>query len=102
MIRMFCVFFPSLALAFYLWLGEPQSMVKFGGFVQGITLPVISGAALYLRYTRTDPRIAPNKLTDLCLWVAFGLMLLFGVKALWDKAMPAAAPKPAAAQVETK
>ena len=84
-IRFFCVFFPMLALAFYLWLGEPQSMVIFGGFVQGITLPVISGAALYLRYTRTDPRIAPNKLTDLCLWLAFGLICLFGVKAVWDK-----------------
>jgi Mn2+/Fe2+ NRAMP family transporter len=104
MIRIFCVFFPMLALTFYLWLGEPQSMVIFGGFVQGITLPVISGAALYLRYTRTDSRIAPNKLTDLCLWLAFGLMLLFGVKALWDKAAPLMQPpqkKAAAGQSRT-
>lgn len=88
MIRFFCVFFPTLALVFYLWLGEPQGMVTFGGFTQGITLPVISGAALYLRYKRTDARIAPSPLTDLFLWIAFGLIVLFGAKAMWDKTIP--------------
>jgi hypothetical protein len=44
--------------------------VNCGGFVQGITLPVISGAALYLRYFKTDRRISPVWWWDLLLWVA--------------------------------
>ncbi|MGQ0633227.1 MAG: Nramp family divalent metal transporter [Planctomycetaceae bacterium] len=86
MIRFFCVFYPLLALAFYLWLGEPKSMVKFGGFFQGITLPVITGATVYLRYKGTDPRIAPSRLSDVCLWLAFVLITLVAVKAVWDNA----------------
>jgi Mn2+/Fe2+ NRAMP family transporter len=87
MIRIFCVFYPLLALALYLLVGEPKAMVKFGGFAQGITLPVIAGATVYLRYRRTDPRIAPSKLSDICLWIAFLLLALFAAKAaLWDNA----------------
>ncbi len=69
-IRGLCVFYPLLALAFYLSVGDAKAMVNFGGFVQGITLPVISGAALYLRYFRTDKRIAPGILWDIVLWAA--------------------------------
>ncbi|MSR59691.1 MAG: hypothetical protein EXS05_18955 [Planctomycetaceae bacterium] len=87
MIRILCVFYPLLALALYLWLGEPKEMVTFGGFAQGITLPVIAGATVFLRYRRTDPRIAPSKLSDVCLWIAFALLTLFAGKALWDNAV---------------
>ncbi|HBH51439.1 MAG TPA: hypothetical protein DDY91_06045 [Planctomycetaceae bacterium] len=69
-IRGLCVFYPLLALTFYLFLGDAKAMVNFGGFVQGITLPVISGAAIYLRYFKTDPRIRPVWWWDLLLWVA--------------------------------
>ena len=85
MIKFLCVFYPLLALAFYLWVGEPVAMVNFGGFAQGITLPIIGGATVYLRYRETDPRIAPSKLSDVCLWVAVALLALFaGKAAVWD------------------
>ncbi|MFN0055527.1 MAG: Nramp family divalent metal transporter [Planctomycetales bacterium] len=84
LIRWFCVFYPLLALAFYLWIGEPKGMVKFGGFAQGVTLPVIAGATVYLRYRSTDRRIAPSHVSDICLWIAFVLLTLFAGKALWD------------------
>lgn len=83
-IQAFCVFFPMLALAFYLWIGEPKGMVKFGGLAQGVTLPVIAGATIYLRYRRTDSRIAPSRLSDVCLWLAFILMSVFACKVIWD------------------
>jgi Mn2+/Fe2+ NRAMP family transporter len=89
MIRRFCVFYPVLALAFYLWIGEPKAMVKFGGFAQGITLPVIAGATLFLRYRRTDPRLAPSWISDTCLWMAFVLLTLFAGKAVWDNVISA-------------
>jgi Mn2+/Fe2+ NRAMP family transporter len=69
-IRRFCVFYPALALALYIWQRDPKAMVILGGFFQAATLPIISGAALYLRYFRTDRRLAPSWLWDLCLWTA--------------------------------
>lgn len=70
-IRRFCIFFPMLALVLYLFVGDPKIMVVIGGFFQAATLPVISGAALYLRYFRTDRRLAPSWISDLFLWLAF-------------------------------
>ena len=46
-------------------------MVIIGGFFQAATLPVISGAALYLRYYKTDRRLAPSLWSDGLLWFAF-------------------------------
>lgn len=86
MIRLLCIFFPLLALVFYLMVGEPREMVNFGGFAQGITLPVIAGATLYLRYRETDRRIAPSLLTDLFVWLAFILVTVFAGWAVWDNA----------------
>jgi manganese transport protein len=70
-IRRFCVFYPLLALVLYLGFRDPKAMVIIGGFFQAATLPIISGAALYLRYARTDPRLAPSRWSDACLWFAF-------------------------------
>jgi hypothetical protein len=62
-------------------------MVNFGGFAQGITLPVIAGATLYLRYKQTDRRIAPSALSDVFVWVAFVLVTVFAGWAVWDQAL---------------
>jgi Mn2+/Fe2+ NRAMP family transporter len=70
-ISRFCVFFPILALFLYFWQRDPRGMVIIGGFFQAATLPIISGAALYLRYRRTDPRLAPSRISDFFLWIAF-------------------------------
>ncbi len=86
MIRLLCVFFPLLALVFYLVVGEPREMVNFGGFAQGITLPIIAGATLYLRYRETDRRIAPSLVTDALVWLAFVLVTVFAGWAVWDNA----------------
>ena len=34
-------------------------------------MPIISAAAIYLRYFRTDQRLAPTPLSDALLWIAF-------------------------------
>jgi manganese transport protein len=70
-IRRFCIFYPLLALVLYLGFRDPRAMVIVGGFFQAATLPIISAAALYLRYFRTDPRLAPSRWFDACLWLAF-------------------------------
>jgi manganese transport protein len=83
-IRRFCVFFPLLALLLYFTFRDPRLMTIIGGFVQAATLPVISGATLYLRYRRTDPRIAPSRLSDICLWLAAISITIVAGYALWD------------------
>jgi Mn2+/Fe2+ NRAMP family transporter len=84
-IRRFCVLFPMGALSLYLVVGEPRGMVVFGGFFQGITLPVIAAASVFLRYRRTDSRLAPSLISDLSLWTAFISIAVFCGYAGWER-----------------
>jgi Mn2+/Fe2+ NRAMP family transporter len=83
-IRRLCIFYPTLALVLYLVFRDPRAMVVFGGFFQAATLPVISAAAVYLRYSRTDRRIAPSILSDLFLWFALITITLVAGRAVKD------------------
>ena len=84
-IRRFCVAFPTLALILHLLLGNPATMVQIGGTAQAVTLPIISCAAVYLRYRRTDPRLAPSRLFDVCLIAATLLITLFALYYVYNK-----------------
>jgi Mn2+/Fe2+ NRAMP family transporter len=86
-IRRWCVFFPSLALVLYLLVRDPRIMVIFGGFFQAATLPVISGATVYLRYRRTDKRLAPSWISDFLLWFALITISIVAGYAIRDWAM---------------
>ncbi|HEY4310066.1 MAG TPA: Nramp family divalent metal transporter [Pirellulales bacterium] len=70
-IRRCCIAYPMVGMILYLWWRDPKGMVILGGFVQAATLPIITAATLYLRYKRTDRRLAPSKRWDACLWFAF-------------------------------
>ena len=67
----FSVTLPVIGVVLYLFWRDPRIMTIIGGFLQAATLPIIAGAALYLRYFRTDPRLAPSRLSDFLLWFAF-------------------------------
>jgi Mn2+/Fe2+ NRAMP family transporter len=86
-IRRFCVFYPLFALVLYFAFRDPRLMVIMGGFVQAATLPVISAATIYMRYRRLDPRLAPSRITDICLWLAFISITLVAGYAIWDWAL---------------
>lgn len=87
-IRRFCVFFPTLALVLYLAFREPKLMVTVGGYAQAVTLPILAGAALYLRYFRTDRRLAPSRFSDACLWLAFILITGVATFAVFHEVWP--------------
>lgn len=70
-IRRCCVIYPLLGLVIYLFIRDPRAMTILGGFVQAATLPIIAAAAIFLRYRRLDPRLAPSKVSDAFLWLAF-------------------------------
>jgi Mn2+/Fe2+ NRAMP family transporter len=85
LVRLFCIIFPIIDLALFLWVGNPLKMVIIGGVAQALTLPMLGAAAIYLRYRRTDQRLAPGKAWDLFLWVSLaGLILAAGV-GVWDQ-----------------
>jgi manganese transport protein len=81
-IRRFCVFYPMLAFVLYLGFRDPKAMVVFGGFIQAATLPIISFATLYLRYRRTDPRLASSRAMDVVLWIAVLAIAVVAVYAI--------------------
>ena len=87
-IQRFCIFFPALALVLYLSFREPKMMVTIGGYAQAVTIPVIAGAALYLRYFRTDRRLAPSWFSDVWLWVAFVLITAVAIYAVVNDVLP--------------
>lgn len=70
-IRVFCVVYPVFSLGLYYIFREPQTLIKVGGIAQGLMLPLISGATLYLKQRDSDRRVAPAFLSDILTWLAF-------------------------------
>jgi Mn2+/Fe2+ NRAMP family transporter len=70
-VNAFCVFYPLLSLGIFYAVREPKTLVKVGGYAQGLMLPLIAGATLFLRNRDTDRRVAPIFLTDVLVWLAF-------------------------------
>jgi Mn2+/Fe2+ NRAMP family transporter len=87
-VKGFCVFLPSLALAFCLWIRRPEKLILASGVMQGIMLPMLAGATLYYRYWRCDERIRPGRLWDLLLWISALGLLISGVWTAWSELTP--------------
>ena len=83
-VRRFCIAFPFLYLAIFIWVPNPARLVIIGGFAQALTLPMIATAALYLRYRRTDRRLTPGLLWDLLLWLSMLAFFAAALYGLWN------------------
>jgi Mn2+/Fe2+ NRAMP family transporter len=70
-VRVFCVLYPVLSLGLYYAFREPQGLIKVGGIAQGLMLPLIAGATLFLRQRDTDRRVGPLFVSDVFSWLAF-------------------------------
>jgi Mn2+/Fe2+ NRAMP family transporter len=60
----------------YFALREPVQMVKIGGLVLAVMLPVIAVSMLYLRHTRLPAEVAPAKWFTVALWAVAGLIVV--------------------------
>ncbi len=69
-VRGFCIALPLIDLALYIAIGNPTLMVTIGGVIQAVTLPMIATAAVFLRFRRTDRRLASGKIWDIFLWIS--------------------------------
>jgi Mn2+/Fe2+ NRAMP family transporter len=90
-IRIFCILYPCAALAFYYAHREPQALIKIGGIAQGLMLPLIAGATLFLRQRDTDRRVGPLFITDMLTWIAFfaiSAVAAYSVFDLVSKSLP--------------
>ncbi len=70
-VKVFCVVYPAIALALYYAIREPLGLVKAGGIAQGLSLPLIAGATIYLVRRDVDPRVGPSRLSAALAWLAF-------------------------------
>jgi Mn2+/Fe2+ NRAMP family transporter len=70
-VKAFCIIYPTLAVLLFFLVPDPRRLVAIGGFAQTLMLPLISGAALFLRNRDTDRRVGPLFITDILVWLAF-------------------------------
>lgn len=84
-IQALALFIPVLALVLFLIYREPRAMVVVGGFAQALTLPIISGCAVYFRYWKLDRRLTPSLILDILLWIAFVSITVVAIYALRDQ-----------------
>lgn len=78
-IKIMSLILPVLCLAVFLTGANPVRLVLIAGTMQAIMLPMLGVAAIYLRYTRIDARLAPGRLWDLMLFLScLGLLLAGG------------------------
>lgn len=84
LVRVFCVVLPLFGFSLYLILADPVAMVTVGGLMQGLSLPFIAAAAVYLRYKRTDKRITPGLLWDVGLWLSLLGLAGAATYSLWS------------------
>jgi Mn2+/Fe2+ NRAMP family transporter len=75
----FSMVIPVICLGTF-WSGlNPVAAISTAGFMQATLLPMIGFGALYLRHTRTDPRLKPSKAWDAALVIScIGLLMAGG------------------------
>ncbi len=84
-VRFFCGFFPILCLVIYIYFPHPAYLVLLSGLMQAVMLPMLAATALFLRYRRIDPRLAPTRAWDIFLWISSLGMLVAGCWAAWSE-----------------
>jgi Mn2+/Fe2+ NRAMP family transporter len=81
--KVFCGLFPFICLFVYIYVRAPVALILASGVMQAIMLPMLAGAALFLRYKRSDDRLRPSLGWDLMLWLStLGCLLAGGWLAL--------------------
>jgi Mn2+/Fe2+ NRAMP family transporter len=78
-LKQWCVLVPLAWTALYLIWGSPVTLVFVGAVAQGLMIPFLALAALWLNYRRTAPALRTGSFWRLCLWVAAAAMSAVGL-----------------------
>jgi len=84
-VRFFSGAFPLVSLSIFILFPRPVTLVAISGLIQATLLPMLGGAALFFRYRRCDPRVAPGKPWDALLWLSVMGLLIAGGWGAWTK-----------------
>jgi len=74
--RMFVVALAIIPCIIYFWTGEPVGMIKAGGMILGLMLPVLAWSVVYLRHRRLPAEVQPGVPATVLLWFAAALSLV--------------------------
>jgi len=85
-IRIFTVLVPTIQTTAFVIYPNPKEILVVTAATNGLLLPIITFAVIWLRYKRVDRRLMPGPLTDILLWLC--AIFIMGVSAvfLWEKA----------------
>jgi manganese transport protein len=64
---------------FYWFFRSPVQMVVAGGVAQALMLPLIGGAAIYLRHRHLPADVRPGVWTTVWLWMSTAIMMAFAL-----------------------
>ena len=78
-LKQWCVLVPLAWTALYLVWGSPVTLVFVGAVAQGLMIPFLALAALWLNYRRTAPALRTGGFWRLCLWAAAAAMSAVGL-----------------------
>ena len=81
--RGYVIVIPTLAFILYLFVSQPILLVMISAFFAAITLPIQSGAAIWLQSRHMDERIKPGLAMRLALKATFVFQLLMAGFVLW-------------------
>ncbi|HIA48093.1 MAG TPA: hypothetical protein EYN96_09040 [Candidatus Hydrogenedentes bacterium] len=72
-------------VSFFIYLASPSFvfLIKVGGLTSAITLPIQSGATLWLQSRKMDPRIRPRTPARIGLWITFFFQLFMAGCVVW-------------------
>ena len=79
MIQCLCVLVPAAWTLLYVVWGSPVTLVFVGAVAQGMMIPFLALAALWLNYRRADPALKTGNLWRACLWAAAASMTAVGL-----------------------
>ncbi|MGD9644106.1 MAG: Nramp family divalent metal transporter [Pirellulales bacterium] len=82
-VTLFSVGMPIVCLLLFTWGINPVRAILLAGAMQSLLLPIIGVGALYLRYTRTDPRLTPSPWWDAALVLSFLGLAVAGLWGAW-------------------
>jgi Mn2+/Fe2+ NRAMP family transporter len=84
--RRVAVAWPLVALGLALAIREPVGMVLASGAAQAVMLAALAVAVLCFRYGEGDPRLRPQRGSDLLLVLSAAGFVVIGLWTLWQKA----------------
>jgi manganese transport protein len=84
-IRWLCALVPAAWTILFLVWGSPVTLVFVGAVAQGLMIPFLALAALWLNYRQTDPALRTSAFWRACLWVSAACMTAVGLYQIWSE-----------------